>query len=161
MQKLESNIGKAWEKAWNNPHNEKMWKRGARKEKLKEADDELHSRLICKIILDLLRRLRVHVLVCKGVAEAGINASPGKTPALDHPKKRPHQRRARDERNYIRAKKKTIGAEVLKSCKTWKMLPNAHLLAKLGFGPVENEPAKILQNFAKFAKFQTFSLIIW
>ena len=40
------------------------------------------------------------------------------------------------------------GAEVYKSCRAWKMLPNAYFLAKFRFDTAENEPAKILQNFA-------------
>ena len=32
-----------WEKAWNNPHNEAVWKREAHKQKLEETDDELPS----------------------------------------------------------------------------------------------------------------------
>ena len=32
------------------------------------------------------------------------------------------------------------------------MLPNAYFLAKFRFDTAENEPAKILQNFAKFCK---------
>ena len=42
------------------------------------------------------------------------------------------------------------GAEVCTSCRSWKMLSNAYLLAKSGFDTAENEPAKNLQNnFAK------------
>ena len=33
------------------------------------------------------------------------------------------------------------------------MLSNAYFLAKFRFDTAENEPAKILQNFAKFANF--------
>ena len=33
------------------------------------------------------------------------------------------------------------------------MLSNAYFLAKFRFGTAENEPAKNLQNFAKFANF--------
>ena len=47
------------------------------------------------------------------------------------------------------------GAKVCKSCRDWKMLSNAYLLAKFRFDTAENEPAKNLQNFRKmhFRKF--------
>ena len=44
------------------------------------------------------------------------------------------------------------GVKVCKSCRAWKMLSNAYFLAKFRFDTAENEPAKNLQNFAKFAK---------
>ena len=36
------------------------------------------------------------------------------------------------------------GAKVCKSCRRWKMLQNAYLLAKVGFDTTENEPAQKL-----------------
>ena len=36
------------------------------------------------------------------------------------------------------------------------MLSNAYFLAKIRFDTAENEPAKILQNFANFANFANF-----
>ena len=37
------------------------------------------------------------------------------------------------------------------------MLKNAYFLAKIGADTAENEPAKNLQNFAKFCKFANFA----
>ena len=41
------------------------------------------------------------------------------------------------------------GAKVCKSCRAWKMLPNAYFLAKFRFDTAENEPAKKFQTFAR------------
>ena len=45
------------------------------------------------------------------------------------------------------------GAKGCKSCRAWKMLSNAYFLAKFRFDTAENEPAKNLQNVAKFTNF--------
>ena len=52
------------------------------------------------------------------------------------------------------------GAKVCKSCKAWKMLSNAYLLAKFRFDTAENEPAKNLQHFAKFANYDYYLPIL-
>ena len=49
------------------------------------------------------------------------------------------------------------GAKGCKSCRAWKMLSNAYFLAKFRFDTAENEPAKILQNFAKLPNLLTLT----
>ena len=60
MQKLESNIGKSvGKKPGTDPHIEKEKKREARKQKLAEADDKLHSTSAKRDCGDKAKRIKI------------------------------------------------------------------------------------------------------
>ena len=52
------------------------------------------------------------------------------------------------------------GEEVYKSCRAWKMLQGAYLLAKFGFDTAENEPAEELQKLKFCKKKQIFGGLV-